>query len=431
MALSKINLFQQKSSFLKGNRPVKTIDTLTRNYSGNLIFCNFLLSRDNLGDVLIAGLLANNLRSYGRIVSAGKSKLSSQYDEVELFENEDASEYNLKFNYLVLLAGLKAIFSRGKLKVYLVDSPGHRFGKGKLAQTFKHFLQLIHYSIFKAIGVKICTFGMSIGPFSKSLEILESAIARQMYFYSVRDRISQQYARQIGIVNVNLFPDLAWFLEASDRGINVPTIANEPPISSLQSLPKDCVILSFRESTHNFAEHSSYQSDLFQTLDKLVELAGSQWSKKFMITYQVTPDLQFCKVLYDRYRHTCDVTLFEEKIGSQSLADVYSRASLVLTNRLHVFLFSMACGALPFAVIDSEHHHKITGILQDANLDRLILDIRQDPIVSENSLRKTVENCKPIGREIASAYDRMRNEGKNILDRIMAGKSPLPIDFKS
>jgi polysaccharide pyruvyl transferase WcaK-like protein len=422
---SKLNLFQKNFNFPKQTQKhrtsPKTIDDLTQDYSGNLIFCNVLLHRDNLGDVLITGLLVNKLRRYGRIVSSGKSKLNSKYDEVKLFENEDVSEYDLKFNYLVLLAGIKALFSGGKLNVYLIDSPGHRFGGGKRVQTLKHFLQSIHYSIFKAIGIKICTFGVSIGPFSKSLEILERFIAQQMYFYSVRDSLSKNYAHSIGIKKVELFPDLAWFLEASDRGIDVPTIANEPQIQDLSKLEGDYVILSFRESTHNFAKNSNYQSHLFRMLDKIVDLVCIQWSKKILITYQVTSDYQFCQLLYDRYHDTYDVTLLDEKVRSQSLSLVYSKASLVFTNRLHVLMFSMACGALPFAAIDTEHHDKITGILQDANLQSLIIDIHQDAMVAENSIREIVANVDEIKQRISHCYDRTRCYGNAILDRVMAG----------
>lgn len=399
----------------------KTIDTLTRNYSGNLIFCNVLLTRDNLGDVLITGLLVNKLRHYGRIVSGGKSAGQSKYDEVKLFESEDASEYNLKFNYLVLLAGVKALFSRGRLKVYLIDSPGHRFGSGKGIQILKHFLQLVHYSIFKTLGIKICMFGTSIGPFSQELEILEALIAKPMYFYSVRDTISLDYARKIGIKKVELFPDLAWFLEASETGINVPTIANEPCSQSLVPLGEEYVIFSFRESTHSLAKDENYQPTLYRILDQIVELVGRQWSKKIIITYQVSSDAKFSQVLYERYHSTANVTLLHEKVSSQSLWTVYSHASLVFTNRLHVFMFSMACGALPFAAIDAEKHDKITGILRDANLENLILDIHKDALETENSIREIVARSEDIKQEISASYEKTRGYGNTLVDRVMAG----------
>lgn len=403
---------------------LKSLKSLTREYSGNLIFCRVRLHRENLGDVLITGLLLEKLRKYGRLIVSSQKPHNFQYDSSKLLEDESIESYDRSFNYLLLLAGWKALFSGNKLNVYLFESPGHRFGDRTLFQAKNHILEALHSAIFKIIGIKICSLGTSIGPFSKTLETLESLRAQMMYCYSVRDSRSQNYAHRLGISKVAYFPDMAWFLEASPGRVNVSLETpeqNEPKLQILKNQDKEYVILSFRETTHRLSNSSDYEDRLFQVLDRIVSIARDS-DKKLMLTYQVAADRQFCQVIYDRYYEKFDIEILENQINSRSMYEIYSRASFVFTNRLHVFMFSMGCGTLPIAVIDEENHDKITGILKDANLQDLIIDIQKGAIEAESSLHQIIDRSDLIQQNIVEAYEKNRNYGNTLLQKLMAGK---------
>jgi polysaccharide pyruvyl transferase WcaK-like protein len=81
--------------------------------------------------------------------------------------------------------------------------------------------------------------------------------------------------------------------------------------------------------------------------------------------------------LFERYQKNYDVLLIEKYIDSCSMYDLYSSASMVCSNRLHVLMFAMFCGSLPIAIVNRDKEKKINGIFSDAGLEEIILDISQ------------------------------------------------------
>jgi polysaccharide pyruvyl transferase WcaK-like protein len=186
-----------------------------------------------------------------------------------------------------------------------------------------------------------------------------------MHFYSVRDTLSKDYALKIGIDKVKIFPDLAWLLpkkyvkENTQFLMQVPN-SNEQPIKIAQNY----IVFSFRSGFREF-DSSGYKTNLLIALDKLV------------ISYQVDSDYKFSKYLLERYQNEYDVMFIEQYIDSRSMYDLYSGASMVCSNRLHVLMFAMFCGSLPIAIVNRAKERRINGIFSDAGLQEIILDIAQ------------------------------------------------------
>jgi polysaccharide pyruvyl transferase WcaK-like protein len=383
----------------------KHLSTLLES-SDHLIFCGAQTQYDNLGDLIINRILLGKLQTYGTIVVKDKDVPDWYYQRLGLSGSERVSQYQWKFNYLMFFAALRLRLSGSKRAVYLVETPGHRYGTATVEQLKVSLLTLFHYVILWLAGVRICTFGVSIGPFSKSLELLEWCRSRILYFYSVRDSLSETYAEQIGIRRATRFPDLAWLLDVPDE-----------PTDFL--LPQgDYVIFSFREQTHNLVRSLDYQQNLYQTLDAIAELVCQTWSKKLVITYQVEMDQVFCRQLAERYESLHSVQFVEERVDLDSMQRIYGGAFMVFSNRLHVLMLAMAFGAIPIAVIDKANHRKITGIFDDADLSNLMIDVKAGDS-SVTTLTNLAEQSPELEQNLQTLYAQMRDQGNALLDRVL------------
>ncbi|MDJ0633658.1 MAG: polysaccharide pyruvyl transferase family protein [Xenococcaceae cyanobacterium MO_188.B29] len=376
-----------------------------KNYPNNLIFCSAITQYENLGDLVINRTLLRNLRNYGRLIVDTRGVPDWFCEQLELSVDERYSNYRVRLRLLVLLFGLKALFNLNS-QVYLIRTPGGH--SGSIENWIDGIKSLAWFCIFRIIGVRICWFGASIESFSIKREMFEKWYSNFMHFYSLRDSISEDYARKIGIERLASFPDLAWLMET-------PPASNEP-----MKIDGDYVIFSFRECPHKLAETVEYNNNLYAVLDAIVKLVCEEWSKKLVISYQVTRDYKFCKGIRDRYKYDCDVMFIESQVDSQCMYDLYSRASMVFSNRLHVLLFSMVCGSLPVAVIDLAAHNKITGIFLDARLMRLVIDIRKSSDEVE-LLRSLATDAPVIEEEIALYRKRQLSLGEALFRRVMTG----------
>jgi polysaccharide pyruvyl transferase WcaK-like protein len=380
-----------------------------KNHSDNFIFCRAIISYDNLGDIVINKTLMNNLRNYGRLIVNTRGVPPWVCQQLELSVDEQYTK-GIGFQILVFLYGLRALADSNS-KVYFIKTPGGYIGNDLNNNWLNQVKGLAWVFLFRIIGVRVCWFGASIESFSKMQEMLEKWKSQFIYFYSVRDSLSQDYGRKIGIERLAIFPDLAWLMETSSENSNPISIDGEYVIFSFRKPPQRLI------NKFNLAE---YENDFYRVLDAIIKLVCQKWSKKLVICYQVTRDYKFCKEIKDRYQDSCDVILIDHQINTESIYGLYSRASMVFSNRLHVLLFSGLYGSLPVAVINTELYRKITGIFLDAKLMRLIVDISKKPDLVE-LLSGMVADTSLIKEKIASYHHHQLNTGQELFKLVMTG----------
>ena len=381
-----------------------------KNYSNNFIFCCVRTQYENLGDLVINKTLLSQLRNYGKLIVDTRGVPDWFCEELEISVDEQYST-GVGFYPLMLRFGLRVLVNSNS-QVYLIINPGGFNGSGLTENWIGHIKSLVWFFVFRIIGIRICWFGASIKSFSRMREMFEKWKSNFMYFSSVRDSISQDYGTKIGIKRLASFPDLAWLMEtppASDEAVKVDG---------------DYIIFSFRVPP-SLADIVEYKNGLYTTLDTIVKLVCGDWSKKLVISYQVTFDYEFCKGIRDRYKDYCDVIFIERQIDSQCMYNLYSRAFMVFSDRLHVLLFAMVCGSLPVAVIDLAMHNKITGIFLDAGLMRLVID-RRKRLDEVEVLRGIANDADLIKGEIALYRKRQRTFGEELLRGVMNGAEYLP-----
>lgn len=382
------------------------------NQTKRIIFFASQTQYENLGDLTIIKILLNNLRQYGTLVINEQEVPEWFCQELNIKDDEKASRYRIKFFILMLVFAFKALLNQNT-QIYYILTPGHRFSS-PITNRFKYFIEttkkLVTLGLLKVFGVRICVFGVSIGPFSKLDQLAEAWKAKLMYFYSVRDTKSEDYAKKIGISKVEIFPDLAWLMKT-------PYSSNK----LLELKQDEYVIFSFRKSTNSFDDSDVYKNSLLTIIDKIVTVVRQKWQKKLLISYQVDFDYEICQEISNRYKDDCNVIYIEKKIDSQSMYDLYSRAYIVFSNRLHVLMFAMLCGSIPVAVIDAVKHDKITSIFSDEGLMRMVIDISDEAHVDE-ILHKIDADIDDIRKYIASCIERNQKSGDAIYRDVMTGE---------
>ncbi len=377
--------------------------------SNHLFFYRAYTQYENLGDIIINKTMVSHLRNYGNLMIDDLGVPEWYCQELELTDNERASQhghgqYHQNFFLLIVLFRFASLIRLQPRNTYLVKGLGH---DAMDISPVEGLYAIISSLILKLLGVNIIRCGVSIGPFSRRRRIVENVLARLMYFYSVRDQTSANYAHKIGIKKVAIFPDLAWLME-------VPQATK-----SLLAGQENYVIFSFR-SIHRYSktETGSDNQDIYRLLDDIVQKLCIQGDQKLVICYQVTRDREFCRSLHARYQNQCEAIFIEQQVDRQFMSDLYSRASMIFSNRLHVLLFGLICGSIPIAVINQKTQAKVSGIFSDAGLMKLVLDTNQATIDWQH-LREIMADAPTLKQEMKHYRDRQRDYGLQLLQHLV------------
>lgn len=374
----------------------------------NIIFFQAMTQYENLGDLVINKTLLDSLRQYGMLVINVRGVPEWFCQELEIADYERASNHRMGFKITLLVSAFKSLFQPDS-KIYFILTPGHHYNISMNFSRVIYLLKIISYSfLLKIIGVRICRFGASIGPFSKIYQIAEKCMAELMYFYSVRDTKSENYAKTIGISKVELFPDLAWSMKLHDAKSNF--------LENL--LIKEYVIFSFREYPHALEHPGIYKDRLYLILDEIVKIVCRNSQKKIIISYQVSRDYEFCRQISNRYKNEYNVIFIEKQIDVQSIYEFYSQSSIIFSNRLHALIFGMVCGSTPIAIVDGLKHDKITGIFSEMKLMDLVVDISQENHRIEQ-LNKTIDNASQRKIDIALYIGQYKKSSEKIFKHVM------------
>jgi polysaccharide pyruvyl transferase WcaK-like protein len=160
-------------------------------------------------------------------------------------------------------------------------------------------------------------------------------------------------------------------------------------------------VLSFADSTDG-NQRDSYADRLAGFLGDLVdELTRSGTDVRYCA--QVIRDGQFGDRVLGQDNSVQRVAFQRSASSAAAVFDTYASAEVVLTNRLHSFLFALSQGALAVVVTDPAIHGKIVGIIRDMGLPELLVDL--------NGL----DSETLIGH-----IDRVLADGEGILDRVSA-----------
>ncbi|MBL1262363.1 polysaccharide pyruvyl transferase family protein [Methylomicrobium sp. RS1] len=344
------------------------------------IFYSAQTQHENLGDRIINRELLKQLASYGKVfVNVNNCPISYQ----EELANTGANLISCSFKSMVLRMARLTLLSD---KVIFVMKPGHFFGSdGGLT---KRILGLALFFFWRLIGIDVCRFGCSVGPYEKSIEIIEKFRSYFMRVYSVRESISEIYARSIGVNKVTRCPDMAFLLLKSMNTIEINT-------------RRDFVI-SFRAGTLGVNDYK-YLDGVVRKLKGLRDRGIINEDNTIFLS-QVVMDAEANDYISAELGFNNARSLVYSESNETSIFELYGCSGFVLSNRLHVLLFAMSQGAIPIPMVDVSGHNKITGIFSDIGLEKLLFDLDGERS-AEQHFELIINDKSAISNQIKNLFE--------------------------
>lgn len=320
--------------------------------------------QDNLGDLVINRSLVYLLSSKG-IVNV-EDKLLPESFRILLVEgmpnvkllSKGTSGYKWH-----LLKNLATRLINRKLKVFLVEPPGHTFNLSPEVSP-AHRRKLVALNFYTTLGAKMIRLGVSVGPFSPAYLKYFSRYYRKAKWLGARDTYSLHLAQEVKISSVTPFPDLAWIYPDT-----IQTSSIEIPRHTEKR-----IVLSFREV---IAGGKSDQAEATFPLPSLLQLVEMAENYEVIFCHQVEQDKDYVERLYRNLDTTHPKTLLSHRLQIQVALSLYGRGAVVVSNRLHVLLLTILAGGIPLALTDTVRHHKILSMFHDLGIGDLVIDQHQ------------------------------------------------------
>ncbi len=318
-----------------------------------LVFIDAATQIDNLGDDIILRQLLRILERRARVV-VDVSNVPGWAREVIAVDPETAFDRK-GFTRALLLAGARRLRSRSAPRVFLVLKPGHIGGHYGFVRSLGRIGLLALTGLCRVLGVRVIRAAFSVDDCQGALLRIERAQSRLQHVYAPRDGVSERYAAREGIRTTGRSTDLAYTLRVTD----------EPAIE------RRGTVLSFAASTDGHLQ-PDYADELERFLHRYVD-AGPATEMTWCA--QVVRDAQFGDRVLTGRPQVSRLSFDRDAATAEKIFDQYSTADLVLTNRLHSFLFALSRGALAVVVTDPDRHGKIVGIIDEMGLGELLVPL--------------------------------------------------------
>lgn len=356
---------------------------------------------ENTGDLLINKVAVQLMGKYGQVILEDSRTDRWFIDELRNTEDKllsEVSSISLDRHLLKLL--IKSFFRRDK--IYMVLAPGHtaREGEHKAKSVKRRSKRLM---LFKALGLRIVRIGFSIGPFDQANLAAEAVHSRAYYFYGVRDNESLSTAIRGKLKNPQLFPDLAWSYEA--------------PMAIAPADEDQYIVLSFRSNTYGKEHDEAYFRPYVERVKAILEgLAPRKF--RVVISYQVKYDREACYILKEALANDFNVEVIDKKLLLDEAAQIYNKATFVISNRLHVLLFALQCHTVSFPLIDPIDNKKIYHIWKDNEMSDAVLDINATSVENTAIIQKGISDENVVLEPFIQARKKNKQIAAQFLETI-------------
>ena len=257
----------------------------------------------------------------------------------------------------MLRRGLEARLGLTTDRTFLILKPGHIGGRYGVRQTIGRLGLLGLTAVCRVLGILVVRLGFSVDDLKEPLLTVERIQSRLQTHYAPRDGVSMAYAGSVGVRATGRSTDLAFTLG----------------VESAPGIPRSGVVLSFAASTDGHLQET-YADQLAAFLRELVdEITASGTDVRYCA--QVVRDAQFGNRVLAHDSRVPRIAFERSASSAATVFDTYRTADVVLTNRLHSFLFALSQGAPAIVVTDPAMHGKIVGIVAEMGLPELLVDI--------------------------------------------------------
>jgi polysaccharide pyruvyl transferase WcaK-like protein len=304
---------------------------------------------ENIGDALINREMLR-LISRDAVLHIDFSRCNTDFRKTLGLDKTTIEDKPFVAYHKTFLLFLSMIWCRiCRQECYYFLNPGGYLGEYKGISLFKYINVFILFC-FKVIGIRICHLGVSYerlgNKFAKLLKIRSSFL----YKHYVRDSLSIDYARNLGIKIDGQMPDLAFNLFAHGY-------------KKRATLKSVCF---------------SFRSDQYSAQDQEIKELVTQVIKSFPVNtpyYLVAQVKRDIPIMQKLQTLVTDITHnpVELKMGYDDIdatLKFYENCDIVFSNRLHVLLMAASSSSHIVACIDEKHNQKITGIMSEIDLSR-------------------------------------------------------------
>jgi len=321
---------------------------------------------ENLGDDIILRQLLRLLEQRSDVV-VDVSKVPGWAREVIAVDTRTAFD-RPGFTRSLLRAALRRLWNRSAPKVFLILKPGHIGGNYGFRHSAGRVGLLVLTCLCRILGVSVLRAGFSVDDCRGALLHIERLQSRLQNVYAPRDGVSEDYAARVGIRVTGRSADLAYTLGVCD----------EPWID------RRGTVLSFAASTdgHLQVDYADQLSEFLRRYLKARNESEMTWCA------QVVRDARFGDLVLAGHPRVSRISFDRDAPSAEKIFATYATADLVLTNRLHSFLFALSRGALAVVVTDPSRHGKIVGIVDEMGLPELLLPL---PGLTPESLDRHVQ----------------------------------------
>jgi len=350
------------------------------------------IEENNLGDILINALLVRELMKTNTVYFKGVP--NRQFLELISITNS-----NVNFEIIEEIQTDKPfIITKAQTLIYLLkkpgfdlvfDTPGHISGtKSFLRNQLKAFLELFKIITYRSLGVRYLKYGITLGPYTDYFWFYQKIIARLSFLIVVRDKSNYKSLIERGLKNTFLKPDLAFLLQSTDGILQ---------FKNPERNKEGVVTISLRGSIYGKELDELYFKSIAEdTIDLIQKLSSIKKIEQIIIAYQVDADASSSKRLNEvlnRKLKNIKIVFLPEILRFENAAELYSWSEIVITNRLHVFLFAMACKTKSYIVTDVTAHKKLVDIARDLGMYSLIyssmVDINWDTALVDEFLKQS------------------------------------------
>jgi polysaccharide pyruvyl transferase WcaK-like protein len=364
------------------------------------------IEENNLGDILINALLVRELSVNNKVCFKGQpnkqlldliNQDNDYKDNIEVITQIDISQSFVKTKIKTLSYLIK------KSNFYLVfDTPGHISGKRSFIKNIlKSFFEITKILTYRILGVGYVKYGITLGPFSNFFWYFQKIIAKLSFLIVVRDQQNATLLVHKGLKNTMLKPDLAFLLVNN----NLITPQQQETNNS-----EGVVTVSLRGSIVGKSLDDTYFKTITkQTINLVHKLKETKKVTRINISYQVDADKKTSFLLEDilknEFKNT-QILLHKEILNFNNASALYQSSNVLITNRLHVFLFAMACNTKSYIVTDIINHKKLISIASDLKMDTLIYtdtsNINWNTDIVKTFLITSNKYCKELKHHIAT-----------------------------
>ncbi|MEM2857224.1 MAG: polysaccharide pyruvyl transferase family protein [Candidatus Nitrosocaldaceae archaeon] len=234
-------------------------------------------------------------------------------------------------------------------------------GGGELFSEYKHlfYKNLLLVIVSKLLNKQVYLIGIGIDIKKSISRFLTKYIFKLVDKISVRDRSSLQILHNLGIRNVKLIPDLAFY---NLKPRHSPVIDNF--MAQYGLIPNNFIIVVFRPSTNSHL--ITLYVDVIKALAKDNRIVSVPFSKH-PSSYDDN-DLNMI-LLIKKMRADLDLVVFNcENLHPSEVLYFISKSKMIVSSRLHPLIFAKIAGVRSMAILPSVQAAKVRTFAEENDI---------------------------------------------------------------